>query len=269
MRAVLLLVLTLPRAGTAFAQSADPSVKFEAATVKLGVPRSNFYGHLGTWAPENDSCSGGPGTSDPSLLKYDLSFASLLVQAYQLAPVQFAPPEWMENTELKIEAKVPHGATPEQVRLMAQNLLAERFKLAVHCTKKDVAAYEMVVSKQGPKFNVASVGPPSQGTQEMPIWKGRVHIERPRSMEQLAAFLSTFTDLPVFDGTRLTGKYNIDLTFGDSMPWLFPPFSDPVPGGPPLAAALRDQLGLVLERTKIPADVLIVDHVEQRPTKQR
>src|SRR5580658_9172136 len=234
-------------------QSADPSPKFEAVTIKPpNASRYNVYGHLATWGLEYDGCTGGPGTPDPLLLRCNVTLANLLVTAYQLAPIQFAPPEWMESTIFNIEARVPVGATPEQVRLMEQNLLAERFKLAVHFVRKDVPAYEMAVAKQGPKFNAASNIPkPDRASgQAPPIWRGRVHVETLGSMDQLVRFLSAFTGLPVFDGTGLTGKYDIDLTFGDSMPWMLPPFSAPLPDGPPLAAALRDQLGLVLERTK-------------------
>jgi uncharacterized protein (TIGR03435 family) len=247
-------------------------VKLESVTIKPNRGfRWNPLVHLVTWTAEDDGCVGGPGTPDPRLLKCDLSLANLLIRAYQLVPVQFEVPQWMESTIFNIEAKVPAGATPEQFRLMEQNLLAERFKLAVHFVRTDVAAYEMVVAKHGPKFTAAKKLPkPGQvwGGSVGQIWKGRVQLEMPRSVDQLVRFLSAFTELPVFDGTGLTGKYDIDLTFGDSMPWMLPPFSPPLPDGPPLAEALRDQLGLILERTKIPADVLIVDHVEQKPTKQ-
>jgi uncharacterized protein (TIGR03435 family) len=274
MRAVSFWLLLLS-SGCAVAQTADSSVRFEAVTIKPPDAVRYLHGRLGNWGWENERCTGGPGTPDPRLLRCDVTPAELLVNAYQLTPVQFAAPESMESTLLHIEAKVPAGATPEQVRLMEQDLLAERFKLAVHFVRMDVAAYEMAVAKHGPKFTASKKLPkPGQawGAPVGSIGQGRVHLEMPRSMDQLVRFLSAFTDLPVFDGTGLTGSYDIDLMFGDSTAWVVSrelprgPFSDSLPEGPPLAEALRDQLGLILERTTIPADVLIVDHVEPKPT---
>jgi uncharacterized protein (TIGR03435 family) len=95
----------------------------------------------------------------------------------------------MESTIFNIEAKVSAGATPEQFRLMEQNLLAERFKLAVHFVREDVVAYEMTVSQARPQVQ-RGVKLPETGPSERPIsrhffWKGRVHVETPRFMDQL------------------------------------------------------------------------------------
>jgi uncharacterized protein (TIGR03435 family) len=51
--------------------------------------------------------------------------------------------------QFEIAAKVPHGATKEQVRLMWQKLLADRFRVAVHRETKEVPVYELVVAKGG------------------------------------------------------------------------------------------------------------------------
>ncbi len=58
----------------------------------------------------------------------------------------------MQSSRFEITANISAGATQEQLRLMEQNLLAERFKLAVHFVKKEMQTYEMTVGKDAPKF---------------------------------------------------------------------------------------------------------------------
>ena len=41
-------------------------------------------------------------------------------------------PAWLERNRFDIAAKAPQDTSPANVRLMLQDLLAERFKLAVH-----------------------------------------------------------------------------------------------------------------------------------------
>jgi uncharacterized protein (TIGR03435 family) len=79
-------------------------------------------------------------------------------------------------------------------------------------------------------------------------------------MDQLASFVSYFLDWPVVDATGLTGFYQIKLNLGAVIAGLSQ--------GPSNIEAVRDQLGLILERTKIVMDVLVIDHVEKRPTPQ-
>ena len=56
--------------------------------------------------------------------------------AYDMPQYRVTAPDWMPVTTFLVGAKLPAGATKEQFRLMMQNMLAERFKLAVHREKK-------------------------------------------------------------------------------------------------------------------------------------
>jgi uncharacterized protein (TIGR03435 family) len=172
----------------------------------------------------------------------------------------------MESTWFNIEAKVPAGATEDQFRMMARNLLAERFKLAVHFVKAEAVGYEMTVAPGGRKFKAAANISKRTESGGFGSGPGRAFIMSPCSMDQLASFLSDYLDWPVVDLTGLAGTYDINLRFGASTPWMQGPAGQALPQGPPPVEAVHDQLGPVLERTKTPVDVLIVDHVEKRPT---
>lgn len=186
----------------AFAQGTS-SLRFEAVTIKhaenFDMPTRPFWGRASWW---NGQCTGGPGTNNPGILKCKtVSFANLVGQAYRLGPLQFVAQPWMESTSFKIEARVPAGGNQEQLRLMEQNLLAERFKLAVHFAKAEMAAYEMTVSRSGPKFR-PTLNPKLGDGGESTGGGGGGMIGR-HSMDQLASLLSYYMDRPVVDATRV------------------------------------------------------------------
>jgi len=77
--------------------------------------------------------SGGPGTKDPerySAQNFDLG--GLVQVAFGINRYQLSAPAWLNDVRFDVEVKVPAGATAEQFRLMMQDLLQERFKMATH-----------------------------------------------------------------------------------------------------------------------------------------
>jgi uncharacterized protein (TIGR03435 family) len=90
----------------------------------------------------------------------------------------------------------------------------------------------------------------------------------------MAQFLAPSVNRVVVDRTRLTGNYDVDLTWTpDRLPPRPPgtPADQPIrvngatidPNGPSIFTAVREQLGLKLESSKGPVQVLAIDHVEQ------
>ncbi len=96
----------------------------------------------------------GAGMDDPGRVTYTLStIRDLIVEAYGVKRYQVSGgPKWLDSERFDIVAKVPEGATKEQVRVMLQNLLAERFKLTVHRESKELPVYALVVAAKGPKL---------------------------------------------------------------------------------------------------------------------
>ena len=246
-------------------------------------------------------CQGGPGTPDPGRWSCEnMSLANLITMAYDLRRFQLTAPSWLDGERFNIAAKAPLGITREQLLVMAQNLLIERFGLKLHREQKEMPLYRLVVAKGGPKlkesgplpdagdqppprpdsqprFTMGKDGYPSlpPGQTMMVMMNGRAKRQAVReTMPILARMLAIQLDKPVTDATGLTGTYDFTLFWGESMR-MGPP---PPPGaegaapaaddsGPTLFTAVQEQLGLKLESGKGPVEILVVDHSEKSPTE--
>jgi len=138
----------------AFAQTTAATPSFEVATIKPAAPPASSMGAGGGMKfAIRMGAQGGPGTSDPGQITYsNLPMRSLLVNAYGVKSYQVSGPTWIDTERFDIVAKVPKGASKDDVKLMLQNLLAERFKLTLHREKKELPMYALVVGKNGPKM---------------------------------------------------------------------------------------------------------------------
>lgn len=238
-----------------------------------------------------------PGSASPGRIRFHKHLKGILMYAYNLMDYQISGPSWLESTQYDIDAKVPRGATREQIQLMVQHLLSERLMLVAHLSKKEMPVYFLEVGKTGVKMHLSN-SPPATATppvQAPPAAQGRGRepiraadlpmtngtrittrnqhstLEaRKESMQKFAVALSRHLDRPVIDKTGLGGEYDFDLEFAavGMLDELNPPDSTPsiLPAnGESLFTALQRQLGLKLETRKGPIDVLVVDHVERLP----
>src|SRR3954470_23853955 len=127
------------------APAQTPKPEFEVASVKPATP----LGPIGQRADRK----GGPGTPDPGLYSCrNCPINWVLDEAYDLKPYEFQGPDWLTTTRFDFEARIPPGTTKAVFLQMLQNLLVDRFKLAVHREPKSMEVYEMTVAKNGPKF---------------------------------------------------------------------------------------------------------------------
>jgi uncharacterized protein (TIGR03435 family) len=85
-----------------------------------------------------------------------IPLAGLIAYAYGVPQNRVAGPDWMQGQRIDIQAKLPAGATEDQVPAMLQALLAGRFKLAIHREQKDQSGYALVVAKGGAKVKPAA-----------------------------------------------------------------------------------------------------------------
>ncbi len=249
----------------------QPTATFEVASVKPSPALSdNARVYFG---PPR----GGPGTPDPGQITW--SYATLrylLMTAYDVKAYQLNGPDWLNTERYDIVAKLPGGATKEQVSLMWQNLLAERFGLVLHHELKEFQVEELVVGKGGPRLKETAEdpaaplppGPPrlkdgallSPGVVSMisPGPPPKVHtVARAQPLSQLAAMLSNQLNRPVLDKTGLAAKYDFTLDYN-----LNGLQASPDNAGEPgldLAAAVQQQLGVRLVAGKASIDVLVVD----------
>lgn len=264
------------------AQSA-PKLEFEVASIKPSP-------HPTPGAGMTVGCRGGPGTTDPVLYTCgNLSFSNLVTMAYNVAYYQLSGPDWTNSIRFDLRASVPPGTTKEQLPLMIQTLLAERFKLAVHRESREMQRYELTVARSGAKFKDGAAPPPPNPDTPPPapgpltrdkdgypvigprggmaIMNDKARIYYPEmTMAALATQLSGQFAAPVADVTGLTGKYEINIYWIASAPGVGAATADAAPSGPDLKQALQDQLGLRVESKKGPVEFVIVDHAEKTPS---
>jgi uncharacterized protein (TIGR03435 family) len=265
------------------AQSARPSAdkpSFEAASIKPNKSGSPLLGIL----PQ----PGGRFTAT------NVSLGLLIRNAYQLPIFRMSGgPDWIESDRFDVVATAGYDAPQAELRLMVQTLLAERFKLNAHTEAREQPVYELVMARGdgrlGPNLrrsevDCAGADWPSSfpesvtprcgfigSAPDVEIWSGRSRFElRGTSVEGFARFLQGAVRRYVFDRTGLDGYFNGEFDFTVEMGPPPPPrgIQDPYdrPSFPTIFTVLPEQLGLKLESTRGPVDVLVIDHAE-RPTQ--
>src|ERR1019366_1073156 len=129
------LTLILFAAAAAFGQTADsPAPAFDVASVKASQPGQPGPGG-GRGRRDNIQVS--PGT----VTMRNVSLKSSIRWAWHVSEFQVSGPDWLDSERYEIAGKAPGPATEEQLRLMMQTLLRERFKLALHRQTKELSAY--------------------------------------------------------------------------------------------------------------------------------
>jgi uncharacterized protein (TIGR03435 family) len=238
-----------------------------------------------------------------SLMRY-IIFAYKLSGTQELAlrfdyfkGLELRVPPWVKDDGYDIEARAPQPATKDQLRLMMQSLLAERFNLQVHRETREAPVFALVLEKAGrlgPQLEQhkanddcsatafpegsSKAATQAQSLAALPIPCGQIaHLPpgtpganrfggRNVTLVLLGTSMPTQTGLltlprPVVDETGLKGGYDFWIE------WTYEDTSEDGNGetGGTFREALKNQLGLKLKPDKGPVEVLVIDHVE-RPT---
>jgi uncharacterized protein (TIGR03435 family) len=182
----------------------------------------------------------------------------LLRNAYGLQDYQVSGgPGWVSTAFFDIEARADAGVgepSREQVLKMIGALLEDRFKLASHRETAQLPIYTLVAGKSGAKLKAAESG--AEPTRSFRL--GQLTTQK-MSMTELANILTLDLKRPVRDETGLKGEFAFTLEWARGL--------DESDGSKPsLFTAVQEQLGLKLESTKGPVEVLVIDRVE-RPSE--
>jgi uncharacterized protein (TIGR03435 family) len=237
--------------------AADAKPGFEVATIKPARPEERF-----SLLVNRSGMMTTTSTSVSDLIKF----------AYDLHPRQITKgPAWLESEKFDVTAKPDTAGIPNptQLKTMVQKLLKERFELTFHNEKKELSVYAITVAKTGPKLTKNDSGGNLPG-----FGPGRGNfLVRNSTMAEFASVLqANILEQPVVDQTGL-GATRYDFT----LKWTPDPsqsqIGGPAPGPPPPAdgadvppdifTAFQQQLGLKLESTKAPADVMVIDRLEK------
>jgi len=235
--------------------AADANPVFEVATIKPskpGEPGKGFRMNGREFTTLNTSVN-------------DLMTFTFGIHVRQIV----GAPAWFESEKYDLLATPDVEGQPnhDQIRGMMQKLLADRFQLKFHRDKKELSVYAIVVTKGGPKLTK------SESDSQLPglFFRGLGNLPaRNATMGEFAGLLqSAVLDKPVVDQTGLAGRFDFTLKWtpdefqfsGLGIKPAAP--ADNADAPPDLFTAMQQQLGLKLESTKAPADVLVIDHVEK------
>ena len=209
----------------------------------------------------------------------------LIALAYRVEDFQMdGGPAWIRSDRFDIVAKAekdspigPIFGPPDQITLMVRSLLADRFKLVVHAETREMPIYALVLARSdgrlGPQFRPTQCGdaPPAapaagarppclnRGSQGSFVW-------HKFPMSQLTVFLTRQVQRAVVDRTGLTGTFDVNLTWTpDQIPQNVETLgvTPTDPNSTSIFTAVQEQLGLKLESTRGPVEVLVIDSVEQ------
>jgi uncharacterized protein (TIGR03435 family) len=231
--------LALFTAGALFAQTPT----FEVATIKTAqppTPQAMMAGKIKIGE-----------TIDAGRADYGyVNMEFLITKAYGVKAYQVTGPSWIQSERYDILAKLPSGATKDQVPDMLKALLAERFHISIHRETKEHAVYALVIGKNGLKLKESAPEAPEPAEPEKPGAgsmaiqangaqmrmtptgdgrgmtvkgpqgntkvtmgaDGMIHMENSQMpMASFIELIARFVDKPVVDETGLKGKYDITL----------------------------------------------------------
>jgi uncharacterized protein (TIGR03435 family) len=237
------------------------------------------------------SPAGGPATPEmvrPTPDGFSMQRVTLLTclkWAYHIQGPYISGPAFLKEGRFDIQAKAAGPASIDDLRLMLQELLAQRFKVTAHWEDREIKGFALGVAKNGPKLT-ESPGDSKGGITR----RGTAFIGNHVPMSMLANMLSSLAEFPVVDRTGIKGYYDFSVDVAEyvaqsSKSSLFP--GVPTAGSQPpfmdtsrssidandfeetglFNVALQAKLGLRLDVQKIPASILIVDRAEKTPTE--
>lgn len=292
---VVLVVFGIPLCqGTGmYAQSTAPSVapaariEFDVASVKQNKsddkPASTFPLNPG---PQFVGNAGHLSATNMVVLQY-IVFAYKMT-GYQIQSIRQQLPDWARTDHFDIQAHVDGDPTKDQMRLMMQLLLEDRFKIKVHREIRRVPIFALVLAKPGrlgPELKLHPADDPDCTKTPLPQSVAGGYpagcgagAAIPASLPgliaiggrnvPLASFVLGLTNLgnnvdrPVLDLTGLTGGYDYTLEWQPESDDAFAiaPGADSI--GATFTEALKDQLGLKLVAQKDLVDVIVLDHID-------
>jgi len=193
-------------------------------------------------------------------------------KTYQLRRFEIAGiPDSIAGERFDIEAVAEGDPSPERQRAMLQNLLGERFKLAVHREVRELPIYTLVMARSdgrlGEQLHASTIDCEALKT------AGALPVQAPPGQERpcvmmfganlLRANGMTISDLAEMGLSRYVNRLVVNQTklqgpFQWSVKWA----AETNPEGVSIFTALQEQLGLKLEPKTGAVEIVIVDHVE-------
>ena len=242
----LLAALLVP---TSTAQTTRPV--FEVASIK----------------PTESRPAGGRQPSPDVFYRPGATLAALIQFAYGVEDVQVLDgPDWIRRDRFAVNAKAASVPSDNQMQLMVQSLLEDRFKLVARTDRREMRLENLVLARNDgrpgsrlvPCEDRANLPPP----RPLVVPPGSAPFRgRCRELSALVGNASTLLGVPVVDRTGLSGLWSWDLVYLQNQP--LSPGVDTA-GTPVFRTALQEELGLKLEPGRGPVEVIVIESA-QRP----
>jgi bla regulator protein blaR1 len=190
---------------------------------------------------------------------------------------QLIGPEWIDKASYEIQGKTPGSLREamskmtrdqrvEQMELVDQSLLVDRFKLKYHFEMREMQVYELVVAKGGLKMK-ERIDQTKKGVSMNPGGRNGI-LYGVATIPDLAGLLTNAEELkgkPIINQTGLSGTF-----YDFSLKWTSSIAADSTDNAeapadanaPSIFTALEEQLGLKLVVARAPAKVVVIDHIE-------
>jgi uncharacterized protein (TIGR03435 family) len=159
-------------------------------------------------------------------------------------------PPWLDSERFEIDGRTSVKVPPQRLMTMLQSLLTDRFALHVHRESRELPVYDLITLHNGLKIH-----PLADAAKPGGITSGRSLLRGQMTLADLARALSPTLGRPVIDRTGQTAKFEIKLQWS--------PDDSPGSTQPSIFTALQEQLGLKLQSTKGPVDVMVIDHANK------
>jgi uncharacterized protein (TIGR03435 family) len=245
------------------APAQDRAVRFEAASVKA-----------------NTSGDGGMRIQTPPgrFVATNAPIWLLVVHAYDVQSFRIIGRTKVMDERFDVNATIATApGQPFQDRVALRALLAERFDLVARRETRETEVFALVMARPdgapGPRLKrsatdcspeaavarraAAAAGTPIAGMCGA-VWRNTQVQIGGQTMEQVANVLSPVDDRLIVDRTGLAGRWDAEFSYSDQVR---PGAAGPDADLPDLPTALRESLGLKLERARAPVEVLVIERI--------
>lgn len=195
----------------------------------------------------------------------NVTLRRLVAEAWHCQRNQVVGPPWLDRNEYDIVARLPDGATSEQIPRMLLSLLSDRFQLKSHSEIRPMRVYELTVAQGGPRIHpvqqgdAMAAGPGIHFRGDMRQFADllAVQISMPAPTSASVPVIAGGPPVPVLDKTGLVGIYEFSV---DLRPEIG------TDGFTFWKRVLEDQLGLKIESDKAGVAFVVVDDAQKIPT---
>lgn len=263
MRQWLLSVILLGSLNLAATAQQPPIPRFEVASIKLWQPPAT--------RPTSVAVVSAP--SGSGIFNRSTSVAGLMTEAYEVQDFQLSGGEdWVRTERYDVAARAGREVSPTELREMVKALLGDRFRLRVRTETREVPILELRLARSDGQVGSGLHDCSKERVPETPFRAptgGSVAVsDCANGVRYLATIASRRLKTIVVDKTGLPGQWWFAVYYGGDLPQI--PGVDLSqakvnPDLPSFEGALREQLGLRLERTRGPAPFIVIESVE-RPT---